>query len=91
MDKHQTAFTAWEEELLRAPAAAKPPAIAGFTVGDAVTVTCPGHRHDGRTGTVSYLDTLFMGTVGVSIDGQDYGFFPAELTATARSKPESQP
>lgn len=86
MDKFQAFLIEQEKELLRAPAAA--PTIGGFAVGDDVTVTCPGHRHDGRTGTVSYLGDLFV-TVGVSIEGQDYGFFPAELTAAPT--PESQP
>lgn len=63
---------------------AEAPKIAGFAVGDPVAVSSPGHRHDGRTGTVSYLGTLLL-TVGVSIDGQDYGFFPAELTPAAGS------
>lgn len=55
------------------------PTLAGFAVGDAVTVGTRGHRHSGRAGTVSYLGTVF-GTIGVSIDGQDYGFLPSELT-----------
>lgn len=88
MSNDHAAFADWEEELLRAPAAATPPTIGGFAVGDTVTVTCPGHRHNGRSGTVSYLGTLFV-TVGVSIEGQDYGFFSAELTAAPTS--ESQP
>lgn len=79
MDKHQADLIEQERELLRAPAAAKP-TIGGFAVGDTVAVTCPGHRHDGCAGTVSFLGTLFT-TVGVSIDGQDYGFFPGELSA----------
>lgn len=83
MDKFQAFLIEQERELLRAPAAA--PAVGGFALGDDVTVTCPGHRHDGRTGTVSYLGDLFV-TVGVSIEGQDYGFFSAELTLA--TKPE---
>ena len=47
-------------------------------IGGNVTVNSPGHRQDGRTGTVSYQGR-FMDTWGVSIEGHDYGFLPTEL------------
>lgn len=90
MNKHYAALTEQEEELARTPAAVEVPTVAGFAVGDSVAVDCRGHRLDGRTGQVSYLGTLLL-TVGVSIDGEDYGFFPAELTPATDPEPERQP
>ena len=53
--------------------------MSKFEVGDRVTIHCPGHRQDGRSGSVVYLGKYF-GTVGVEIDGSDYGFTSNELT-----------
>lgn len=51
-------------------------------VGTPVKVHCVGHRQDGRFGVVAYHGRFF-GTVGVSIDGQNYGFLPSELSSDA--------
>jgi hypothetical protein len=48
-------------------------------IGDKVTIDSPGHRQDGRTGTVSAGPGKFMGTYTVPFDGHDYGFLPGEL------------
>lgn len=52
-----------------------------YTLGEFVTVRCPGHRKDGATGTISYIGLI--GTIGVDFGGPDgeYGFLPHELDA----------
>lgn len=50
-----------------------------FQIGDRVTIHCPNHRQDGKSGPVVYHGQHF-GTVGVEIDGRNYGFTPDELT-----------
>lgn len=53
-----------------------------FEIGQEVKVNSPGHRKDGRTGTVTSGPGMFMGTWTVRFDGHDYGFFPSELEAS---------
>lgn len=57
-----------------------------FAIGDWVTVNCPGHRQDGRTGTISDFGK-FLGTWGVEIDGYTYGFLPDELSEATQEEP----
>jgi hypothetical protein len=54
-----------------------------FQMNDQVRVSCPGHRQDGRTGTVVYFGT-FMGTYGVEIEDRTYGFHPDELSLATK-------
>lgn len=51
-------------------------------IGAKVIINSPGHRQDGRTGTVAYIGKFF-GTVGVAIDGHEFGLMPSELEAAA--------
>lgn len=59
-----------------------------LAVGDEVAISSAGHRHDRRTGKVAYLSE-FWGTVGVSIDGSDYGFLRGELTLIDNTVPQA--
>jgi len=48
-------------------------------VGECVIINSRGHLKDGRTGVVIY-HSEFMGTVGIEVDGQDYGFMLSEVS-----------
>lgn len=57
-------------------------------VGETVTINVPGHhRMHGRTGVVDYTNSI-LGTVGVSFDGDLYGFLPHEVVAVV---PDPEP
>lgn len=50
-------------------------------VGETVTIDSPGHRQHSKSGTVIYHG-IFMGTIGVEIDGERFGFLPSEVIPT---------
>lgn len=93
--RDKLALDIWLADSRRTSAPNGAPSVTGrtgmsrdFIVGDEVSISSPGHRHDGRTGKVSYLSE-FWGTVGVSIDGSDYGFLRGELTPIANTVPQA--
>lgn len=53
--------------------------MSSLKIGTRAKVNSPGHGQDRRTGTVVY-HSEFMGTIGVEIDGHNYGFFASELS-----------
>jgi hypothetical protein len=54
--------------------------MSALAKGDHVLISAPGHRKDGKTGTVVDGPGIFMGSWLVTVDGADYGFMPHELT-----------
>lgn len=47
-------------------------------IGSEVSIDSPGHRQNGKIGKVIY-HSEYLGTVGVTFDGDDYGFAPFEV------------
>jgi hypothetical protein len=54
--------------------------MTALVKGDHVLITAPGHRKNGKTGTVDAGPGEFLGTYTVTVDGAEYGFMPHELT-----------
>jgi hypothetical protein len=65
--------------------------MSALAKGDHVLISAPGHRTNGKTGTVKDGPGLFLGTYLVTVEGSDYGFTPHELTKLIIEGSDSRP